>query len=93
MVSDSKFLDFKMAVAKVGNDEWKAIAEYLGYQSYEITDLPSMDRNSDRLLYLINKWSRKNGRKANVGELLRACQKAGVPLPLIKEEYSKSHLS
>ena len=52
-----------------------------------------MDRNSDRLLYLINKWSRKNGRKANVGELLRACQKAGVPLPLIKEEYSKSHLS
>ena len=52
-----------------------------------------MDTNSKRLRYLIDLWSQENGRKASVGELLRVCKKAGVPLPLIKEEHSKSRFS
>ena len=90
MVSECQ--DFKMAVAKVGNNEWEAIGQHLGYKSHKLTTLPSMDTNSKRLRHLIDQWSAKNGREANVGKLLRACRKAGVSLPLIKGEYTKIHL-
>ena len=83
-------LDLKVAIAKVGNDSWEMIARYLGFELYDLSNIPlQYSQKSDKLMYIIDKWCGQEGDKATLGQLLYACEDAGVSQNDIAMEYSK----
>ena len=83
-------LHLKEAIALVGNNSWREIGSYLGFREYQLSDIPlEYNKQSTKLMYIIEKWCAEKGRMATLGTLLEACEGANVSRNDIEMEYSE----